>query len=191
VAEGELRQGELRLVLQQLHITQLREGPDLRSIASPAASRFSSREAYRLLSPIHPRDVSACRSWALRLPAKLRIFAYLTDIDRLSTRANLFYKSCAACLEVETRRHLFFNCYLARETWTCLLVRIPLGSFSILELPALSPFLSRFGTPVWLPSCGAFGRPGTIWYLMPNLLHRPWCSGGCVTTSPFGDGCTG
>jgi hypothetical protein len=34
-------------------------------------------------------------SWGLRLPSKLKIFAYLADIDRLSTRTNLFSKSCA------------------------------------------------------------------------------------------------
>ncbi|XP_071683857.1 uncharacterized protein [Lolium perenne] len=111
-------------------------------MASPAAPRFSSREAYRLLSPVHPRDVSACRSWALRLPSKLKIFAYLTDNYRLSTRANLFYKSyaptdvCADFPEVDTCRHLFFDCRLARDTWGFLCVPIPTGSFSIWELPA-------------------------------------------------------
>ncbi|KAK1641575.1 hypothetical protein QYE76_059380 [Lolium multiflorum] len=126
-------EGELRLALQLLHATPLREGPDLRSMDTPAAPPFSTRAAYRLLSPVHPRDVSACCSWALRLPTKLRIFAYLADIDRLSTRANLFYKSCApsdvcaACPQVETRRHLFFDCCLPSETWRCLGVRIPAG----------------------------------------------------------------
>ncbi|KAK1642683.1 hypothetical protein QYE76_060488 [Lolium multiflorum] len=148
---------ELRLVLQHLHATHLREGTDLRCMASSAAPDFSYREAYRLLSLVHPRDVSACRSWALRLPTKLRIFAYLADIDRLSTRPNMFYKSCApsdvcvACPQVETRRHLFFDCYLAREIWRCVLVRIPPGSFSIWELP--SPL--SIPTPVWHASVAA------------------------------------
>jgi hypothetical protein len=30
-----------------------------------------------------------------RLPIKLKIFVYLADIDRLSSRANLFFKNCA------------------------------------------------------------------------------------------------
>ncbi|KAK1608058.1 hypothetical protein QYE76_031731 [Lolium multiflorum] len=120
--------------------TSLHASQDQRRMASPAAPRFSSHKAYRLLSSVHPHNVSSCRSWALHLPLKLRIFAYLADIDRLSTRSNLFYKSCApsdvcaACPSVETGRHLFFGCCLAKETWGSLHVTIPAKGFSIWDL---------------------------------------------------------
>jgi hypothetical protein len=71
----------------------------------------------------------------------VKIFAYLADIDRLSTRANLFKKSCApsstcaACPVVETGRHLFFDCMLSSSIWAALGVTIPAGSFSIWKLP--------------------------------------------------------
>jgi hypothetical protein len=101
--------------------TRLGDAPDTRVIDSPSAPSFCSREAYRMLSPPRPRDASACIAWGLRLLTKLKIFIYLLDIDRLSTRANLFYKSCAssdvcaACPEIETGRHLFFDCHLSAE----------------------------------------------------------------------------
>jgi hypothetical protein len=83
-----------------------------------------------MLSPSLPEDASACTAWGTRLPAKLKIFTYLADIDRLSTRANLFFKNC------ETGRHLFFDCTLAASVWDAIGVHVPAGSFSIWSLPA-------------------------------------------------------
>ncbi|KAK1609234.1 hypothetical protein QYE76_032907 [Lolium multiflorum] len=120
--------------------TTLSDGQDLRRIDSPAAPLFSTREAYHLLSPSQPRDASACISWGLRLPSKVRIFSYLADINRLSTRANLFAKNCAtsaiyaACHLPETGRHLFFDCALAGEVWDRMGTTIPERSFSLWEL---------------------------------------------------------
>jgi hypothetical protein len=51
------------------------------------------------------------------------MFAYLANINRLSTRANLFFKSyapsdlCEACPSVETGRHLFFDCPFSAVIW--------------------------------------------------------------------------
>ncbi|KAK1627675.1 hypothetical protein QYE76_001990 [Lolium multiflorum] len=69
-----------------------------------------------------------------------KIFAYLLDIDRLRTRANLFYKHCtpselcASCPTAETGRHLLFDCSLAASVWTRLEVSIPEGQFSIWDI---------------------------------------------------------
>jgi hypothetical protein len=110
---------ELAIVNQVIDATSLRDGHDIRSLDTSSAPPFSSRAAYRLLSPALPVDASACIAWGSRLPAKLKIFAYLADIDRLSTRANLFFKNCApsvncaACPTEETGRHIFFDCALA------------------------------------------------------------------------------
>jgi hypothetical protein len=119
----------------------LSQGEDQRVIDSPSGPPFSTREAYRALSSGRPVDVSASTTWALRLPSKLKIFAYLADIDRLSTRANLFYKNCApsavcaACPAIETGRHIFFDCPPAAAFWRCLRVNVPTDEFSIWDLP--------------------------------------------------------
>lgn len=107
----------------------------------PLRPPFSTREAYRALSSGWPVDVSASTTWALRLPSKLKIFPYLADIDRLSTRANLFYKNCApsavcaGCPVIETGRHIFFDCPPAAAFWRCLRVNVPTDEFSIWDLP--------------------------------------------------------
>lgn len=135
-------ENELRVLQEIISNTHLRDGSDRRFIDSQSSPPFSSREAYLKLSPRHPLDSSACSAWALRLPNKLRIFAYLADIDRLSTRANLFHKNCApsdvcaACPSVETGRHLFFDCPLADAVWARVGVPIPAGDFSVWNLQA-------------------------------------------------------
>jgi hypothetical protein len=121
---------------------------------------FSSREAYRALTPVRPVDTAACLTWSLQIPTNVKIFTYLVDIDRLSTRANLFYKSCApsdacaACTSPETGRHLFFDCHMSAALWTRLDVLILGGSFSIWDLqgPAQSP-----------PDAWQFGLAAILW----------------------------
>ncbi|XP_071680236.1 uncharacterized protein [Lolium perenne] len=118
------------------------EGDDIHIIDSPSSPPFSTREAYMMLSSGRPVDVSASTTWALRLPSKPKIFAYLADIDWLSTRANLFYKNCApstvcvACPAIEMGRHIFFDCPLAAALWRRLKVAIPAGEFSLWDLPS-------------------------------------------------------
>ncbi|KAK1606196.1 hypothetical protein QYE76_029880 [Lolium multiflorum] len=130
--------------------TRLGVGHDGRAIDSPSAPRFCSREAYRALSPARPLDTSACVAWSLRIPTKVKIFMYLADIDRLSTRANLFYKhcapssGCAACSLPETGRHLFFDCPRAAVVWNRLDVPIPTGNFTLWDLAA--PASTRLDT---------------------------------------------
>jgi hypothetical protein len=120
----------------------LMEGDDIHIIDSPSSPPFSTREAYMMLSSGRPVDVSASTTWALRLPSKPKIFAYLADIDWLSTRANLFYKNCApstvcvACPAIEMGRHIFFDCPLAAALWRRLKVAIPAGEFSLWDLPS-------------------------------------------------------
>jgi hypothetical protein len=148
---------DVRIILDGLALV---DGADRRHIDSPSAPPFSSREAYRWLSPAGPVDTSASIVWATRLPTKVKIFAYLCDIDRLSTRANLFAKSCAptdscaACGETETGRHLFFDCSLASSVWARLGVHIPGERFSIWSLlppPGVGSTSWRFGcaTILW------------------------------------------
>jgi hypothetical protein len=125
-----------------------------------------------MLSPVRPRDASACVSWSLRLPSKLKIFACLTDIDRLSTRANLFYKNCtpsdvcAACPAVESGRHLFFDSHLVANVWSRLDVPIPARLFSIWDL---QPHLAM-PNAAW--HMGVAAIPWSIWRSRNDLVFN-------------------
>ncbi|XP_071683190.1 uncharacterized protein [Lolium perenne] len=134
---------ELSVALRLAHNVTLRDGPDLRCMDSSSAPRFCTRQAYRLLSSKHPLDSSSSISWALRLPSKVKLFAYLADIDHLSSRANLFTKSCASsagCTAYpSTARHLFFDCPVSARIWRRLDVPILAGLFSVWDLPAPFP----------------------------------------------------
>jgi hypothetical protein len=72
----------------------------------------------------------------------VKLFAYLANIDRLCTRANLRYKNCkpldvcVACPFVETGRNLYFDCQLSAAVWPQLDVPIPVGRFSIWDMQA-------------------------------------------------------
>jgi hypothetical protein len=173
-------EAELLHIRHLIDDTRLRDTPDTRFIDSPSAPSFCSREAYRMLSPPRPRDASACIAWGLRLLTKLKIFIYLLDIDRLSTRANLFYKSCAssdvcaACPEIETGRHLFFDCHLATDLWARLDVPIPAGPFSVWDLRSPLPLPDK----AW--QFGAATILWTIWKSRNDLVFN-----GRATTSSF------
>ncbi|KAK1683606.1 hypothetical protein QYE76_044454 [Lolium multiflorum] len=169
-------EAELLLIHRIIDDTRLGGVPDDRFIESPSTPRLCSWEAYRMLSPPRPQDASACISWSLRLPTKLKIFVYLLDIDRLSTRANLFYKSsapsdiCDACPAVETRRHLFFDCHLATFIWSRLDVPIPPGSSPFGTSDPPSPSSMRLGRWGSRRSSGPFGRVATI---LSSMEGRP------------------
>jgi hypothetical protein len=134
------------------HLRHLPAGrADGRVIDSATAPAFSSRAAYRALSPARPLDASACTAWSSRLPTKLKVFVYLADIDRLSSRANLFFKNCAqtdqcaACPAVETGRHLLFDCPVAVAVWALVGSHPPSPGSSLWDTPAPA----AFGAHVW------------------------------------------
>jgi hypothetical protein len=118
----------------------LRPGCDDRAMDAPSAPAFSSRDGYRALTPQGPKVESACLAWDCQLPTKLKIFAYLVDIDRLSSHANLRSKNCspmdvcAACPGIETGRHIFFDCAVASGVWVHLGISTPSGDFSFWSL---------------------------------------------------------
>jgi hypothetical protein len=150
----------------------LRPGCDARAIDAPSAPAFSSREAYRALTPSGPRVESACLAWDCRLPTKLKIFAYLANIDRLSSRANLRFKNCsptdvcAACPGVETGRHIFFDCAVAAGVWARLGVSAPAGDFSFWTLQAPG----GLSLPAW--RCGIVTLLWCIWKARNDLVFN-------------------
>lgn len=163
---------ELDAVRAILSSVALAGGQDLCCLDSPTSPPFSSGGAYRMLSPRHAPDVSACTSWGLRLPSKVRIFSYLADIDRLSTQANLFFKNCAsldicaACTSPETGRHLFFDRRLATDVWRRLHTPVPNGGFSIWDLP------SPRGTTTHIWHAGVATILWSIWKARNDLVFN-------------------
>ncbi|XP_071683801.1 uncharacterized protein [Lolium perenne] len=89
-----------------------------------------------------PLVLQLARSTAL---CTVKLFAYLAEIDRPSSRANLFYKSCApsdvcaACPSVETGRDMFFDRPMSAMIWARLDVPIPAGRLSVWDLQASLP----------------------------------------------------
>ena len=117
-------EAELPVVLAIIAGTSLVDAEDCRSMAWGVRAPFSSRAAYAATAPVGTQDGSAITSWGMRAPAKIRIFCLLADCDRLNTRSNLHFKNCApsplcaSCGEIETTRHLLFDCATAADTWS-------------------------------------------------------------------------
>lgn len=68
------------------------------------------------------------------MPHKIRHFTWRSCRELLPTKANLKQRKvlqdpiCDICkLEEETMAHVLWNCEIARETWACTKVSIPVG----------------------------------------------------------------
>jgi hypothetical protein len=150
----------------------LHPGCHVHAIDVPSASAFSSREAYRALTPPGPKVESACLAWDCRLPTKLKIFAYLADIDRLSSRANLRSKNCsptdvcAACQGIKTGRHIFFDCAIAAGVWARLGISAPSGEFSFWSLQAPG----GLSLPAW--QCSVVTLLWCIWKARNDMVFN-------------------
>ena len=118
------------------------------------------------LSP--PLPPGTCAS---PVPTKLKIFSYLADSDRPSSRANLFFKGCAPsdacerCGASETGRHIFFDCSLPRKVWRWLDVDT-LGVHSVWDLRCPDRLLSS----VWLE--GVAVLLWTLWKARNDLVFN-------------------
>jgi hypothetical protein len=99
-------------------------------------------------------DPSAITCWGSRLPSKIKIFCYLADIDRVSSRVNLLAKgcgtsdACASCSCPENGWHIFFGCSVAADVWRRLgVTAVPGSSIWDLRCPiALPPQVWRLAT---------------------------------------------
>ncbi|CAM0947028.1 unnamed protein product [Alopecurus aequalis] len=137
---------------------------DVRTMAWGADSTFSSRAVYHSTATGGQLDASAITSWGSRFPTKIKIFCYLADRDRLTSRANLFFKNCAPsdlcerCHATETCFHIFFVCPAAIDTWSMLDVSLDPAPVSIWDIvpPAALPVAAH----VW-----RLGVAATLWSL--------------------------
>jgi hypothetical protein len=137
---------ELSTVQSLLVSLTLDQHPDTRSMAWGDTLQISSRAIYRVLATGGRLDSSAITCWGTRLPSKIKIFCYLADIDRVSTRVNLLAKgcgtsdTCASCSCPEDSRHIFFDCSVASDVWRLLGVTpVPGSSIWDLRCPIVLP----------------------------------------------------
>jgi hypothetical protein len=127
---------------------------DTRSMAWGDNPQISSRAIYRLLATGGRLDSSAITCWGTRLPSKIKIFCYLTDIDHISSQVNLLAKgcgtsdACASCSCPEDSWHIFFGCPVASDVWRLLgVATVPDSSIWDLQCPiALPPQVWRLTT---------------------------------------------
>ena len=142
----------LLTVLQDIH---LQEGQDARRLTTTQRP-FT----YDALSPSPSiQDFHGRWIWQTKVPNKVKIFAWLYFKDRLSTKANLFYKNvkedaiCSRCEHpMEDGHHTFFGCPLSRDTWNTI-------GFGHCQRPCNWTLLP--GPQSCLQFYGAYGKLGT------------------------------
>jgi hypothetical protein len=83
-----------------------------------SVSSFYAIVNNRGVVPVHTPAV-----WKLNVPPRLHVFLWLLANDRLLTQDNLAKRrpvadgSCLFYSEVESSRHLFFDCFVAKLVW--------------------------------------------------------------------------
>jgi hypothetical protein len=62
--------------------------------------------------------------WKLKIPPRIQVFLWLFSQNKIMTRDNLRTRGmvkpleCEMCKELETVKHLMFDCIVARQLWT-------------------------------------------------------------------------
>ncbi|KAJ3700403.1 hypothetical protein LUZ61_004108 [Rhynchospora tenuis] len=118
---------------------------------------YSSVSAYRLLADPGLRSPYHKLLWKIKAPPKVRIFLWLTLLDRILTQQNLLRRNwpsitaCQCCTSdcLETSVHLLVHCAFAKQIWSLLQIKF--------NLPVITftPDLQTF----WLQNratCGPF-----------------------------------
>ncbi|CAM0949962.1 unnamed protein product [Alopecurus aequalis] len=158
-ATAELELASLNTLLQDV---QLSDEQDVRTMID--GMPFSAKAAY---SALHrpPSSDPTCPLWGSRVPGRVRVFAWLTHLDRLNTRQKLarkniiteaHYPRCPS--QLEDREHLFFSCPAARTVW------------SAIAMPALS-----FDMPDLWTSCRHPKLTDSTWtFALISVLWKLW-----------------
>jgi hypothetical protein len=91
---------------------------------------------------------------------------------------------CAACLGIETGRHLFSKCNMPAAVWTTLCVLVPTAHFSIWSLPPPTPTVPH----VW--RAGVAAILWSVWCAQNNLVfNATTCSAAHVLLRAWQHGC--
>ena len=106
--------------------------PDVHLLDTGKREPFTSSGAYFALCNSTPA-IDMAQIWTIKLPTKIKFFAWLLFHGRLNTRAHLFHRNikpleeswCACCNgTLETDKHIFADCNAAIETWERLHITI-------------------------------------------------------------------
>jgi hypothetical protein len=118
---------QLEELLSCLQEVTLGGGADI-CLLKTTGRPFTTRDAYAALDAAQgSQDYHSIRIWAVRVPNKVKIFAWLYFKNMLSTRANLYAKhvlddnQCQRCVHgIEDKHHTFFQCATSNAVWRTL-----------------------------------------------------------------------
>jgi hypothetical protein len=97
---------------------------------------YSTSSLYSIISYQGITPIFVPAMWSLVVPPRVHIFLWLLSNNKLMTRDNLKKRhlgkpiSCEFCSEPETISHLFFDCIVARRSWSSVsnFLNLQLGS---------------------------------------------------------------
>ena len=84
---------------------------------------YSSSSMYSLVNFRGVRQIFLPTVWKLKIPPRIQVFLWLFSQNKIMTRDNLRARGipkpleCEMCKEIETVKHLFSECIVARELW--------------------------------------------------------------------------
>ena len=84
---------------------------------------YSSRSMYAIVNFRGVRQIYLPAVWQLKIPPRVQVFLWLFSQNKIMTRDNLRARGivkpleCELCKEIESVKHLFFECLISRQLW--------------------------------------------------------------------------
>jgi hypothetical protein len=85
---------------------------------------YSSKSLYAIINFRGVQPVFLPAVWDLKIPPRVQIFLWLLSQNKIMTRDNLRHRGiqetlkCELCSELESVKHLFFDCLVSRLLWS-------------------------------------------------------------------------
>jgi hypothetical protein len=85
---------------------------------------YSSKSLYAIINFRGVQPVFLPAVWDLKIPPRVQIFLWLLSQNKIMTRDNLRHRciqktlQCELCSELESVKHLFFDCLVSRLLWS-------------------------------------------------------------------------
>jgi hypothetical protein len=85
---------------------------------------YSSSSMYALVNFRGIQPIYLPSVWKLKIPPRIQVFLWLFSQNKIMTRDNLRHRGmvkpleCEMCKELETVKHLMFDCIVARQIWS-------------------------------------------------------------------------
>jgi hypothetical protein len=89
---------------------------------------YSSQSMYALVNFRGVKQIFLPAVWKLKIPPRIQVFLWLFSQNKVMTRDNLRKRGmpkpleCSLCKEIETVRHLFFECLISELLWDMVFV---------------------------------------------------------------------